>query len=117
MIGLLFFFFNDTATTEIYTLSLHDALPIWQERHHFPGGNQAALHHQDRNCPEVSRIAFLCAEARAFLSGRVGGNRANPPPLKRQATFLRLTTQRTAARRAFHARVAVASHLRTSADM
>src|SRR5690349_25039548 len=29
---LLFFFFNDTATTEIYTLSLHDALPIsWAE--------------------------------------------------------------------------------------
>ena len=27
--GGLFFFFNDTATTEIYTLSLHDALPIW----------------------------------------------------------------------------------------
>src|SRR3712207_8998141 len=26
--GVLFFFFNDTATTEIYTLSLHDALPI-----------------------------------------------------------------------------------------
>src|SRR5258708_38239771 len=26
---LLLFFFNDTATTEIYTLSLHDALPIW----------------------------------------------------------------------------------------
>ena len=25
------FFFNDTATTEIYTLSLHDALPIWRE--------------------------------------------------------------------------------------
>src|SRR6266446_4364805 len=25
---LFFFFFNDTATTEIYTLSLHDALPI-----------------------------------------------------------------------------------------
>jgi len=24
-----FFFFNDTATTEIYTLSLHDALPIF----------------------------------------------------------------------------------------
>src|SRR5690554_8126009 len=27
---LLFFFFNDPATTEIYTLSLHDALPIWK---------------------------------------------------------------------------------------
>src|SRR5690606_41593497 len=28
----LFFFLNDTATTEIYTLSLHDALPIWGRR-------------------------------------------------------------------------------------
>src|SRR2546430_3360696 len=28
MLLLIFFFFNDTATTEIYTLSLHDALPI-----------------------------------------------------------------------------------------
>src|SRR5689334_24336240 len=28
-----FFFFNDTATTEIYTLSLHDALPISARRH------------------------------------------------------------------------------------
>src|SRR2546430_14449873 len=27
-VATLFFFFNDTATTEIYTLSLHDALPI-----------------------------------------------------------------------------------------
>src|SRR3712207_8541537 len=30
--GYLFFFFNDTATTEIYTLSLHDALPIFRWR-------------------------------------------------------------------------------------
>src|SRR3712207_7376475 len=29
----MFFFFNDTATTEIYTLSLHDALPIF----YYPG--------------------------------------------------------------------------------
>src|SRR5471030_3521801 len=28
---LVFFFFNDTATTEIYTLSLHDALPIYAQ--------------------------------------------------------------------------------------
>src|SRR2546430_7236477 len=27
---MFLFFFNDTATTEIYTLSLHDALPIWK---------------------------------------------------------------------------------------
>ena len=36
----VFFFVNDTATTEIYTLSLHDALPIlvaWAPNH---GGNQ-----------------------------------------------------------------------------
>src|SRR3712207_7729603 len=32
------FFFNDTATTEIYTLSLHDALPIWR----WPGGVRPA---------------------------------------------------------------------------
>src|SRR6267154_2527946 len=34
-----FFFFNDTATTEIYTLSLHDALPIrgFLERHDLAG--------------------------------------------------------------------------------
>src|SRR5256885_6494036 len=31
-IFVLFFFFNDTATTEIYTLSLHDALPISSSR-------------------------------------------------------------------------------------
>src|SRR3712207_4344816 len=30
----LFFFFNDTATTEIYTLSLHDALPIYTAKRH-----------------------------------------------------------------------------------
>src|SRR2546422_8189228 len=36
---LFFFFFNDTATTEIYTLSLHDALPISARRRApLPGG-------------------------------------------------------------------------------
>src|SRR3712207_7441266 len=33
VIVLFAFFFNDTATTEIYTLSLHDALPISRGRH------------------------------------------------------------------------------------
>src|SRR3712207_7440078 len=32
LLVLLFFFFNDTATTEIYTLSLHDALPIFMAK-------------------------------------------------------------------------------------
>src|SRR2546428_3844220 len=31
---VFFFFFNDTATTEIYTLSLHDALPIYNVGQH-----------------------------------------------------------------------------------
>src|SRR3989441_9345441 len=34
--SFFFFFFNDTATTEIYTLSLHDALPIYRHRHSAP---------------------------------------------------------------------------------
>src|SRR3712207_8629557 len=49
----MFFFFNDTATTEIYTLSLHDALPI---------SDLAAL----RRCELAERIA------RAHAHGRVG---------------------------------------------
>src|SRR3712207_9151702 len=41
---LFFFFFNDTATTEIYTLSLHDALPILQQTHrHLRSGESAAV--------------------------------------------------------------------------
>src|SRR3712207_6871056 len=38
---MIFFFFNDTATTEIYTLSLHDALPIWL-RNSRPSSDRAA---------------------------------------------------------------------------
>src|SRR2546430_4205065 len=33
---MIFFFFNDTATTEIYTLSLHDALPISRQERELP---------------------------------------------------------------------------------
>src|ERR1022692_5002215 len=35
-LSVWFFFFNDTATTEIYTLSLHDALPIYRRLHRPP---------------------------------------------------------------------------------
>src|SRR2546426_376583 len=43
----IFFFFNDTATTEIYTLSLHDALPIYaiivaDQRGHIQSWNRGA---------------------------------------------------------------------------
>src|SRR5256885_9136760 len=40
IITRLFFFFNDTATTEIYTLSLHDALPISEPRAGAAGDRQ-----------------------------------------------------------------------------
>src|SRR2546422_5825878 len=52
----MFFFFNDTATTEIYTLSLHDALPIYPEVEREPldagvelGAFGDARHEQDRH--------------------------------------------------------------------
>src|SRR3982750_2658560 len=58
---LLFFFFNDTATTEIYTLSLHDALPISGGRGR--GGGVRALHrgcarhrHPDRSEEHTSEL-------------------------------------------------------------
>src|SRR5437588_5930666 len=43
---LFFFFFNDTATTEIYTLSLHDALPICCEFGVRHGPGSAVHRHQ-----------------------------------------------------------------------
>src|SRR2546430_16801521 len=60
----LFFFFNDTATTEIYTLSLHDALPIFPalqamiQRGHLDmpiigvAGRPWSVHHNDGRSEE-----------------------------------------------------------------
>src|SRR5258707_10792840 len=60
---LFFFFFNDTATTEIYTLSLHDALPIYRQRRRgapVPDPSQRARHRsvstdRARAVPEAAR--------------------------------------------------------------
>src|SRR5205823_13793706 len=46
------FFFNDTATTEIYTLSLHDALPIWRHRARGDHG-----HHTDERLQQHRAVA------------------------------------------------------------
>src|SRR3712207_9476437 len=43
--GSIDFFFNDTATTEIYTLSLHDALPIWSVHRVSPARSHASVWH------------------------------------------------------------------------
>src|SRR2546422_6353438 len=71
----LFFFFNDTATTEIYTLSLHDALPISaglpstvtrgfddDPRHAFPNNNFDAqnLRSEEHTSELQSRLHLVC---------------------------------------------------------
>src|SRR3712207_7366750 len=51
----VFFFFNDTATTEIYTLSLHDALPICRDGDHgaaLPGHSVARAGEPDDVHPD-----------------------------------------------------------------
>src|SRR5215213_11717864 len=48
----VFFFFNDTATTEIYTLSLHDALPISHWTHHRQTEGQRSLPGRARRSEE-----------------------------------------------------------------
>src|SRR3989449_5092196 len=65
MLLFFFFFFNDTATTEIYTLSLHDALPICR---HQPGG-------EDGGDPETGRGAERRLADEAFGEGREGEER------------------------------------------
>src|SRR5258708_37032019 len=56
--SFFFFFFNDTATTEIYTLSLHDALPI---------SLKAGLKSKD------VKVRFCSAESLAYLGNSAGG--------------------------------------------
>src|ERR1017187_3229780 len=84
-----FFFFNDTATTEIYTLSLHDALPIcahpgfplhrlaWHRRHHRRG-----LHKIHVQLPHRQR-GFRLADrpARQFCIAHQGGRAGAPGAL------------------------------------
>src|SRR5579872_7533470 len=53
----LFFFFNDTATTEIYTLSLHDALPISRKRpHSWWGGRRRSRRRWRRRDRKSTRL-------------------------------------------------------------
>src|SRR5688572_31544238 len=69
MLYLFFFFFNDTATTEIYTLSLHDALPIWPS----PMGSSDAGRNQGypRFMPEVRTF---CSRSRDRKSTRLNSS-------------------------------------------
>src|SRR6266566_9796575 len=57
-----FFFFNDTATTEIYTLSLHDALPIFRQldRKSAPAPEQRLDHVPGRSEEHTSELQSPC---------------------------------------------------------
>ena len=53
----MFFFLNDTATTEIYTLSLHDALPIYMLSQPKPATDEYAVMIDTRDPLEVGEAA------------------------------------------------------------
>src|SRR5256885_7870250 len=54
---MIFFFFNDTATTEIYTLSLHDALPISKSHKRSHSKVNDALHKEVRKQLQAATTA------------------------------------------------------------
>src|SRR5947207_12307635 len=62
---IIFFFFNDTATTEIYTLSLHDALPISVDQVH--GGTSR---NDSRSALVCSGVVVTCLRLRAARPSR-----------------------------------------------
>src|SRR5437660_2368300 len=64
------FFFNDTATTEIYTLSLHDALPIYDGAGDFHEGLVADL----QALEQPARLLQLRAHARDRKSTRLNSS-------------------------------------------
>src|SRR2546430_8840728 len=57
----VFFFFNDTATTEIYTLSLHDALPIWSHR----SRDHCSAVMRSRRKPTSASLVFCVSASRS----------------------------------------------------
>ena len=52
------FFFNDTATTEIYTLSLHDALPIYLSKIHEFGFHDVGVFSASAKQKDFGKITF-----------------------------------------------------------
>src|SRR3712207_9192696 len=67
MMYVLFFFFNDTATTEIYTLSLHDALPIL-------AGEENPRFAQRLDQSTVSRVTDLLRRTHDVICVDTGNN-------------------------------------------
>src|SRR5256885_9883681 len=67
--SFLFFFFNDTATTEIYTLSLHDALPISQRQRSCEAGTDCPARSSltAPSSPRALRLVARLAEKKVPL--------------------------------------------------
>src|SRR2546422_1896829 len=61
-----FFFFNDTATTEIYTLSLHDALPIFPRRRRASSCSRSWT--GSRWCPRPDRKSTRLNSSHGYIS-------------------------------------------------
>src|SRR5947209_11955058 len=71
-----FFFFNDTATTEIYTLSLHDALPIYVQVK-VTGEVRFAFGEGDRSVTEPWPSQFVAFASVDRKSTRLNSSHAN----------------------------------------
>src|SRR5260370_11133240 len=77
----VFFFFNDTATTEIYTLSLHDALPISTRRRQ---DGEWAGERRHRRLDALGRLVYLVPGEHVYVR-RGGRTRARPDLPDRRA--------------------------------
>src|SRR6266850_7702542 len=87
-LSCFFFFFNDTATTEIYTLSLHDALPISlphpagrSHRCYLQGGGTRSEEHTSElqaPCKLVCRLLLEKKKNRIYTTEAAGAKNRSP---------------------------------------
>src|SRR2546427_8764063 len=102
-----FFFFNDTATTEIYTLSLHDALPICprdavaallRDGFHVAfaddGPPSAPITHRDRKSTRLNSSHSQISYA-VFCLKKKKKKQKEEQPFKREPTTLTIPHERT----------------------
>src|SRR3712207_9337573 len=86
VLHIFIFFFNDTATTEIYTLSLHDALPIFQE--HDGGVLQQRARDRDPLALPARKAHPALADQRVVPLGEAADEAVAPRRLDRKSTRL-----------------------------
>src|SRR3712207_7648111 len=83
------FFFNDTATTEIYTLSLHDALPIYEQQRERERDERRGQVERDHDAAEARRDGRdLGRRRRGLQIGRHPGGEVDTEGADRKSTRL-----------------------------